>query len=485
MQPYRRHSDRGPNRQGGRTRADFVRPLSTESGSSPKEAALHLYHARVTLKSMNRQSGSPAGFHEFSILAETLHLLIDRYFLQPETGLYYTYIDPYEVGRINLPSRRQIDNDVPNSNGWCTPIEDSCMYGSRLLIAEIDRYSVAACEATAGRARRLFEGLMLLSEASSVPGFIPRGVLPDGQTHYRDSSIDQQSHWITALWRYRRSPIASPVECGRIDRTIEAYATAVYEAGWRLEREDGRLTSWGDLLSGDPPRGPFCAMLIAAIASDITGLSEWRDRYRRLRDDKRRSTAARLADGALFENPPWVTSQTTVVLDALRRLESDRTWRRRYAAALSRISRDAADLIRNRESYSIGRGRTDLSHRLDTFRNIVTGAVCVSYDPGAASALRGAPVCIRALLSLPYHSEAKELALIEPVITFQAKAAERRILDVSEPAPPDIGVGVDPIPPGEQVRFHTIGWYDAGCRTYNGLPSRPGVPESQHRFVVG
>ncbi|MFB6219344.1 MAG: hypothetical protein ABEH77_09280, partial [Halobacteriaceae archaeon] len=101
-------------------------------------------------------------------------------FRQPGTGLLYTYIDPYEAGRVNLPTPAQVAADVPNANGWTTPIEDSALATARYLDTLLAQYAVTREPAVADRARRAAEGLLGLWERSDRGSFVPRGVLPDG-----------------------------------------------------------------------------------------------------------------------------------------------------------------------------------------------------------------------------------------------------------------------------------------------------------------
>ncbi len=285
--------------------------------------------------------------------AGLVHALLWRYYFDARTNMVYTILEPHS-GRVVLPSPDDVLKDVPNANGWSTAIEDCAGYGNgRHLAWLVERSEVTRKPDHAAEARRLLEGLLLLSAVRPADhdGFaeLVRGVLPDGRTYYRGkepgSSGDNYNGYSYGLWRFARSPLAAEDERRRIaialDRT--AYRTGGFPA-------------------------------FAAIAADVTQSADWRGRY----EERRRAGALRYAAWSIAERAEaasWTAVQLQLQLTALLGIEKDPQTRAafehaRRANAWSRWKDVIAGL-------SFDERVDAYMHRVDTVRNPLDGMLAV------------------------------------------------------------------------------------------------------------
>jgi len=137
----------------------------------------------------------------------------------------------------HLPTPEEIALRLPNPCGWVSGMEDSVINGGIAL----EMYLDADDESNARRIRR---GLELCGTVSGVPGFVARSVSPrDGKSFYPESSRDQYTHYVYALWRYFCSAFATEEEKREIAallvdaaRFCETHVTE--ENDWTLPRAD-------------------------------------------------------------------------------------------------------------------------------------------------------------------------------------------------------------------------------------------------------
>lgn len=408
--------------------------------------------------------GDGPGDRTVQRVAVDCQAILRAQFRQPETGLLYTYVDAYEAGRVNLPTPEQVAADVPNANGWTTPIEDSTLATARYVDTLLAQYAVTRDRAAADRARRAVEGLVALWERSERDSFVPRGVLPGG-AYYRETSIDQLSLWLLALWRFHRSPVATPADRARLERVVGAFVTSLERDGWAFRREDGAVTSWGDLLGeGSPPRSRLVLLAVLAAAYDLTGSDRWRERYREFHGT---DPLGGVRD-ELGAKPPWVTAQTAWLVDALLAIEAPGTDRER----LRTLSRDLADAaleyLGAHERYEPRRAWRDHAFRVETYHNVVHGLTVLALCHDAAPLADNRKLARRALDSYDFRRDAKEVDLLEPVARFYWRSAARGLLpyhhDVRETT-----VSVKNTPKSVPYRLHSKDWFDPRTREYSRL----------------
>ena len=417
-------------------------------------------------------------------IANDIHAILWTHFRQPETGLLYTVIDPYEVGRINLPTPDEIDADIPNSNGWTTPIEDCNLVSSAYLLTMLTRYGVTKAPEHAEQARQLYRGLIHLWRVSCAPGFVPRGVLPDGKTHYRDVSIDHMSFWIMAVWHYYRSSLASPQERAEIRRAVTGVVVATEKQGWRLCREDGRLTAWGHLLGEEGvARAKVVLLMLLAVAYDVTDDDGWYRQYLYFRDECEDTRLAAWHRSELAGEVAWVSAQTAQLLDTLLDLETEERAERIYRTTLEGIARRTAEQMEAYRDYDPERAWRDCRFRTRTFGAVLRGLSGLSRCPDAGILVEQRPLAEAVIRHYDLRRDAKCAADLVGIVGYYWALASRGMLLYRPELEAEGNPSIVGIPDEVPYQSHHIPWYDAISRVYKGLPQRDESPESQHHFV--
>jgi len=165
----------------------------------------------------------------------------------PKTKLVYDYrvgTGPDALVRC-LPTPKEIAANFPVVTGWSTGMEDSVLSGTTLLLAAMARYDRLGEPETLAFLRDLFDGLCHCSEYAKTPGFLARSISPfDGRSHYINSSRDQYTLYVYALWQYYRWPKATDAERTRIRKILVDIAgfaerCVTKEHNYSLLREDG------------------------------------------------------------------------------------------------------------------------------------------------------------------------------------------------------------------------------------------------------
>jgi hypothetical protein len=118
---------------------------------------------------------------------EQSHFELWRRFVDPH-GIIHDYVG-------ELPTPEDCTLGKPNAIGWWSPIENGPMFTSLYLSAACQRARRSGDPSDKARARRLADGLFKCASVSRVPGFVARGVGPDGVCHYPLGSDDQTHPW--------------------------------------------------------------------------------------------------------------------------------------------------------------------------------------------------------------------------------------------------------------------------------------------------
>ena len=172
-------------------------------------------------------------------------------FYRPETNLFYDRVfsdDPAHT-QDHLPTAEEVRRQYPNPCGWGTGMEDSAISAGVWMGAVCDRFDATGDWGMKAYADQVWAGMARLARVAKAPGFLPRSVcLEDGESHYTESSRDQYTHYVHALWRFSHSPLADEDQrtamrdiiaaiCARAD----AFVTPEHD--FSLCREDGTFSA--------------------------------------------------------------------------------------------------------------------------------------------------------------------------------------------------------------------------------------------------
>ena len=165
----------------------------------------------------------------------------------PSSRLIYDYRvgDTPDAHVKYLPSPEDIQQNFPIPTGWGTGMEDSVLNGSPFLMAAMLRHDLTGDEESLKVARLIFDGLCRCAEVSPTRGFLARSISPvDCKSHYANSSRDQYTLFVYAMWRYWSWPKSTPEEKARVRRILVDIARYVErcmtpENDFSILREDG------------------------------------------------------------------------------------------------------------------------------------------------------------------------------------------------------------------------------------------------------
>jgi len=256
----------------------------------------------------NGVAAEPAAFgHVAANAMDVAWTRLLRDFCSPETGLVYER--PKEVWKDTFPTAAEIVAAIPNSCGHGTGMEDAALNGSSLLLAALARQKCAAGEDAAAKDAllRLYRGLRMCATVSGVPGFLVRSVSPnDGKSYYPNTSRDQYTLFVYAMWRLWQAESTSPAvkrEIARMLVDMAAYLqrTVTREHGWSIPRLDGRASvvcdMWADpetkarpvagggvAFGGIMPHEALRLPMVYAAAFAVSGELRWRQAYEAIAD---------------------------------------------------------------------------------------------------------------------------------------------------------------------------------------------------------
>ena len=282
--------------------------------------------------------------------------VFERFYV-PSVHLLYDYrVDGADDGLVRcLPTADEIRDGFPNPCGWGTGMEDSVLLGAPMLLAAMHRWVATGDAVAAKRAHDLFSGLVACAEVSGVPGFVARSISPrDGRSFYTNSSRDQYTLFVYALWRFRACALATAAEREKAEKLLVDVARycekcVTRENGYMLLRADGGQSlvckMWADDPAAPQPPGGLEAhevtrlVMFYAAAYAVSGDVHWRE------------MELRYADKAIGVARTWKTRcrgfingfalfQTQCARRLLWECESDQERRGRYLGLLN----DGADM---------------------------------------------------------------------------------------------------------------------------------------------
>lgn len=175
---------------------------------------------------------------------------VENNLFHPGTNLIYDYLTSWDSARKfdHLPTPVEISRCLPNPCSWRSGQEDSVINGGVALDMYIHSNN-------GEMARKIYQGLRLCGTVSGIPGFVARSISPrDGKSFYPESSRDQYTHYVYALWHYFHSDLSSKEEKSEIVKLLTDVANfcekhVTKENNWTLPRADG-----------NPHRSSVCRM---------------------------------------------------------------------------------------------------------------------------------------------------------------------------------------------------------------------------------
>ncbi len=216
--------------------------------------------------------------------AEKIWELSWTQYFRSETHLFY---DHNSITHQYLPTVEEINRSFPNTCGWGTGMEDSAISAGLWMTVICDRFDASGDWGMKAYADKVWTGMAALAQVARARGFIPRSIcIEDRRSHYINSSRDQYTYYVHALWRFHRSPLADEAQraamraiiadiCARMEENI------VPEKKYSICREDGEpgttTEMWGRIWAHEWARLPMFYL----VGWSLTGDEHWRELYRR------------------------------------------------------------------------------------------------------------------------------------------------------------------------------------------------------------
>ena len=284
--------------------------------------------------------------------------------VHPATNQIYDYRTSEEPDGAwrHLATPAEIAASVPNPCGWFSGMENTDINGGVMLDGVLDRYEQSGDAALIPVVHQLYDGLMRNTRVSTQEGFLARGVLPsDGKTHYINSSRDQYTHWIYAMYHLYRSVICTDVQKKEITDALCAFARkaehdVTAENEWCLLREDGRPGLVCDMLGKNVMWHEINRLpMFYAAAYATSGDLHWKEMYLAVREETLAYAEQILFDRKIFKNV-FAFLQMQESLRLLHDCEEDAPYRARYLHLMQRVAKatepylpDALAILQERE----------------------------------------------------------------------------------------------------------------------------------------
>lgn len=261
-----------------------------------------------------------------------------------------------------FPTAGEAASGFPNPCGYGTGMEDSMINGASMLLACIGRYQTEQDEQAREFAHRLVKGILNCQSKARSIGFLPRSLCPsDGESHYVDSSRDQYTLCIYAMYRYVHSELATEEEREAIANMLISFAVraeqnVTAENGYDLLREDGLPSvcsvMWGDSLGNhEYLRLPMIYLAAWSVSKD----AHWLELYRNIR-----------AEAVLRSLPMtgrywhlYTLQQMQMSARLCYDVDPDEGWRERYGKILLAVADyvtdhvgETMDALHSRDDYN-------------------------------------------------------------------------------------------------------------------------------------
>lgn len=182
---------------------------------------------------------------EIENVIRSCHDRLWRHFIgvHGDKAFIYSYSDVKSGWKKLLPAKSEIKAGIPDDRiGVRTPLENCCLDAGFYVDAVLATVYPLAGEEEKSQiekeCRLLMRGLLTLGTAGQRQGFMARGVLLDGKTHYPVSSADQYTPAFAALWRYFHAPFATEEEKKSIVQLVIDVVSMLESDGFYLKFDD-------------------------------------------------------------------------------------------------------------------------------------------------------------------------------------------------------------------------------------------------------
>jgi hypothetical protein len=234
--------------------------------------------------------------------ALTQHL--DSYvkgYVDPERGTIYNGVTDYAP---HFPTEAECLAEIPNSQGWFTAIEDNTLLSSWILWALARGVTGLDPKTRASVGRHVFKGATLLW---SIPGngFVARGLVPNSNAFFQNSSLEQLPNHLRGIWAWAKSDLATEADRALAAEIFRSVLARLDRFDWILPRFDGQPGTGSGSTSNIRGLGPLQVpqyLTYFLMAYDLTGEGRFLDQYRQARDE---DGARRLALLASDNYPNW------------------------------------------------------------------------------------------------------------------------------------------------------------------------------------
>ncbi|MBR2973342.1 MAG: hypothetical protein IKC41_03915 [Clostridia bacterium] len=199
-----------------------------------------------------------------------------------ETKLLYDYVtDVAKRGFDHLPTPEEIAVCLPNPRGWGTGMEDSALNGSCLLEALLSAYALCKDQKLKALAKDIAEGLLSLEQK----GFVARSISPkDKKSFYPESSRDQYTHYVYALFSYFKSELCDAEIKEKIKDSLVRIAKKcerdiTTENDFQMLRFDGKIGIVGKMWGAVSPHEWLRLPMFYMAAYQVSGDKHFKELY--------------------------------------------------------------------------------------------------------------------------------------------------------------------------------------------------------------
>jgi len=282
-----------------------------------------------------------------NLSAELIWTALEK-FIDPDTGVLYDN----SLGRAELPSRDQVLDDVPNQCGWTSGFEDAALNAGFLLPDVIQLAQQTGDEKWQTAAARLADLLLKLVTVSDTPGFVARGVLPDGVTYYRDSSTDQYTMAFRAMHAISQWEGAGATRQRRAAQFVADAMALLQRHQWDIPTADGQKSWVGETSQFWPDRASRLLQFAVTNAAMNPGEASL-SLYRTLREECHSRRARGLFSKPGYATIPYALLQTQVSLRMLWELEPDPEYKMVWRLSMDDLAENAVLQLQARDFTEI------------------------------------------------------------------------------------------------------------------------------------
>lgn len=257
------------------------------------------------------------------------------------------------VDPVQYPTQEEVVECIPTANAP-SPVNDPTLQGSWILTANLRGYAITGEYDYADKARRLFQGLTRLAGLARTKGYIPRGSVPGHEVVYPNSSVDQYTGFLYAMWRYWQSAVATDEEKSLAVELVLDAARLIESFGHDVPCDDMRPSFYGDM-SNMEDVGRCCRMLqMYRTAFVMSGDEHWEELYREKLEENDRERLKHYHN--LRDHPPempvanWGMWQNQAAFRVLFETETDPETKAAYEHILNEEARMALPRLKGWEA---------------------------------------------------------------------------------------------------------------------------------------